>query len=233
MLDSRVVIVTGAGRGIGRATCRRFAAAGDQVVAAARTAVQLEETCEAVEREGGACMVVVCDLVRPDEVGGLIETAREALGRVDVLVNNAGVAVTRPIDEIDADSFARMQAVNVDAVFHACHAVWPIMREQGGGVIINVSSIAAYDPFPGFGTYGASKAWVNAFTRGLAEEGRPLNIRAFAVAPGAVDTEMMRAAIPDFPADKALDPSAVAEMIFMLAEPGCGPATGQVITVKK
>lgn len=228
-----VVIVTGGGRGIGRATCARFAAAGAQVVAAARTAEQLRRTQSQIEASGGRCATVVTNLACPDDVEALIGETAKRFGRIDVLVNNAGVAVNETVEHMDAESFAGMHAVNVAGVFLACKTVWPIMKTQGGGVIVNVSSVSSFDPFPGFATYGATKAWVNAFTRGLAEEGRADRIRAFAVAPGAVETQMLRSRFPDFPAEKTLDPADVAEMIFTLTQPSCTYATGQVVVVKK
>jgi NAD(P)-dependent dehydrogenase (short-subunit alcohol dehydrogenase family) len=228
-----VVIVTGGGRGIGRATCARFAAAGAQVVAAARTAEQLRQTQSQIEASGGRCATVVTDLACPDDIEAMVGQTVDRFRRVDVLVNNAGLAVNETVEQMDAESFTGMHAVNVAGVFHACKAVWPTMKAQGGGVIVNVSSASSFDPFPGYATYGASKAWVNAFTRGLAEEGRAHRIRVFAVAPAAVETQTLRSRFPDFPREKTLDPADVAEMIFTLAQPACTYATGLVVTVKK
>ena len=232
-MKDKVVVVTGAGRGIGRAVCERFARSGATVVAAARSAGALEETRAAVESIGGRCHVHPTDVCAPDELDGLFEEVAGRLGRVDVLVNNAGVAPLAMLDDLDLTLFRSLMAVNVEAVYHACRCVWPTMRKQGGGVIVNISSIASFDPFPGFAAYGASKAWVNAWSKSLAEEGRALGIRVFAVAPGAVETRMLRDVFPNFPKDQALDASEVANVVFQLSQSDCRYATGAVVVVKK
>jgi 3-oxoacyl-[acyl-carrier protein] reductase len=107
------------------------------------------------------------------------------------------------------------------------------MKSQGGGVLVNVSSMASVDPFRGFSIYGASKAWVNLFTQAIAEEGRPLGIRAFAVAPGAVETQMLRANFPDIPRDRTLEPADVAAVILSLCDERMRHCSGQTIFVRK
>lgn len=228
-----VVLVTGGGRGIGRAACRRFAAAGAQVVAASRSIDQLNETRRLVESSGGRCAVHQADVCEPDQVSGLIESAVGRFGRVDVLINCAGVAWLGSIEELDARAFDLVLGVNVRAVYHACRAVWPIMKSNGGGVIVNLSSVASVDPFPGLGAYGAAKAWVNTWTKALADEGRACGIRVFAVAPGAVETVMLRDAFPDFPAEQTLQPEDVAAIVYTLAQPECQYVTGQTVFVRK
>jgi len=232
-MSKPVVVVTGGGRGIGRAVAERFGRTGAQVVAAARTASELEETQRAVEVTGGQCHIEVIDVCVPEAIETLVESAVSKFKRIDVWINNAGVAPLNTIQELDPSQFQAIFTVNIDAVYRGCRAVWPVMRGQGGGVIISTSSLSAFDPLPGFAAYGASKAWVNAWTKALAEEGRPLNIRVNAVAPGAVETRMLRGAFPDFPAEQTLDPSAVADVIFTLAQPACQYVTGQTIIVRK
>ena len=232
MADS-VVIVTGGGRGIGRAIAQRFAAAGACVVAAARSADELHETKSLIERAGGWCDTHVTDVCVADEIAALIEATAKRHGRIDVLVNNAGVAPDATIEKLDPALFETINSVNIDAVYHACRSVWPVMKSQGGGIIVNVSSVASIDAFPGLAAYGASKAWVNAWTKALAEEGRPVNIRVFAVAPGAVETRMLRDLLPDYPKGETLDPADVAGMVFTLAQPECRYATGQTVFIKR
>ncbi|MCZ6771808.1 MAG: SDR family NAD(P)-dependent oxidoreductase [Proteobacteria bacterium] len=232
-MAERVVIVTGGGRGIGRAICQRFAADGAQVVAASRSTPDLEETKELIEAAGGRCSIHATDVCCEDDINGLIETTLGRHGRVDVMVNNAGVAPLANIEELDASLFDTIMSVNVRAVFLGCRAVWPVMKKHGGGVIISTSSCASVDPFPGFTAYGASKSWVNAWTKALAEEGRSVAIRVFAVAPGAVETRMLRDAFPEFPSDQTLQPSDVADVVFTVADPTCRHSSGQTFFVKK
>lgn len=231
--QDRVVVVTGGGRGIGRAMCVRFANSGALVVAASRDVAALEETKSRIEQAGGRCDIHSLDVSDEAAVKGLMEMTASSHGRIDVLCNNAGVAPLGTIADLEPSRFDQLLAVNIRGVYLGCRAVWPIMRASGGGVIINTSSVASVDPFPGFAAYGASKAWVNAWTHGLAEEGKAFGIRVFAVAPGAVETRMLRDAVPDFPAEQALDPAAVADMAYVLAQPECAYASGQTIFLRR
>jgi len=258
MTQNQVVVVTGGGRGIGRAICQHFALDGAQVVAAARSMEELEETrrfCEATDgaistatvreraltpgsspvgRGGtGRCHVQVTDVSVPQEIEALIDSTVDRFKRVDVLVNCAGVAPTAIIEDLEPELFRTILAVNVDATYYGCRKVWGVMKNQGGGVIVNISSIASVDAFPGFAAYGASKAWVNAWTKALAEEGRAHKIRVFAVAPGAVETKMLRDAFPTFPDADTLRPSDVADVVHALTEPACRYATGATVFVRR
>ncbi len=227
-----MIIVTGGGRGIGRATCRRFAVAGDQVVAVARTTAEIEETRDRIRADGGLCTAITVDLGRSEEIERLIGSVQREFGRIDVLVNNAGAVTKGTAATMAPVAFEAMVAVNISAVFHTSRCVWPIMEAQGGGTIVNLSSLSAFDPFPGLGTYGATKAWVNTFTLGLAGEGRKAGIRVFAVAPGSAETRMLRSVFPDLPAHRVLQPEQLADTIFAVAQPEFAYATGQVIAVR-
>ncbi len=232
-MDNKVVMVTGGGRGIGRALCRQFGKKGARVIALARSEDQLGETKQLVEADGGKLVALARDVTNVEALGDAITETSKRFGRLDVLVNNAGLASCAPAADLDVDDFERMLRLNIAAVFYACRFVWPIMKGQGGGTIVNISSMAADDPFPGLGTYGASKAWVNLFTKGLAAEGKEANITAFAVGPGAVETAMLRDAFPDFPANDTLAPEQVAEFIDALTQPAMASASGQTFYVKR
>lgn len=232
-MSGTVVVVTGAGRGIGRAVCERFARDGAVVVAAARTASELEETRRLVSSAGGQCLCVPTDVANEDEVDALIRTSVDRLGRVDVLVNCAGMAPVAPMESLDSRLFHAVMAVNVTAVYLATRAVWPIMSRWNSGVIVNISSVASIDPFPGFAAYGAAKTWVNAWTKATADEGRALGIRVFAIAPGAVETRMLRDSFPNFPAEQCLQPRDVAEMVRLVTDPACQYSSGQTILVRR
>lgn len=232
-MNEKVAIVTGGGRGIGRAICLALAADGYEVVAASRTLQELKETQRLVESAGGTCATRQTELGDADDIAELIETAKERSGHIDVLVNCAGVAPVASLEELTPALFEQILAINVTAVYHTCRAVWPGMVQRRAGVIVNVSSMASVDPFPGLTAYGAAKAWINAWTKGLAEEGRTCGVSVFAVAPGAVETKMLRDAFPDFPENQAMAPADVAEVVRMLLTPGCRYATGQTVFLKK
>lgn len=233
MTHDRIVVVTGGGRGIGRAIGQRFAADGAQVVAASRTLPELEETRRIIDGAGGRCHIQPTDVCDPGEVDSLVKTTVERFGRIDVLVNCAGIAPQATMEELEPALFSTIMAVNVNAVYYACHGVWPVMKKQKSGVIVNISSVASVDPFAGFAAYGAAKAWVNAWTKALADEGRRLGIRVFGVAPGAVETRMLRDGFPTFPVDQTLQPADVADVVYALTQPGCRYATGQTVFVRR
>ncbi len=232
-MSRRVCIVTGASRGIGRATAAAFAREGCDLVLAARSREALEQTAAQVREAGADCAILAADVATRTGCEQLVQAALDRFGRLDVLVNNAGVAPMAPIETFTDEDFDAAVRVNVAAVFYTTRAAWPALLRQGGGVIVNVSSVASVDPFTGFAVYGGCKAWVNTFTRAVAEEGRAHNVRVFAVAPGAVDTQMLRQHFPDFPAAQCLRPEDVAATIVAVARDDFAHATGQTIFVRK
>jgi len=230
--SGRTVVVTGAGRGIGRAASLRFARRGDRVVLAARSADQLAETARAIGDES-RCLTVAADVSVEADTARIMSEAVRRFGRIDVLVNNAGMAPLAPIERMDTATFDRMIAVNVRGLFLCCRAAWPHLRAAGGGVIVNISSRAASDPFPGFAAYGGSKAFVETFTRALGAEGAAEGIRVFGVAPGAVATRMLLDLFPDFPRDKSLDPDEVSGLIEGLCDERFHACSGQTLGIAR
>ena len=230
-LQSKSCIITGAGRGIGRAIAVRLAGAGANVLAVARTARELSETVKLCAA-GGRCVAHTADVSRADEVAGMVARCADEFGGLDALINNAGVAPLSSIEALSDAAFAELMAVNVHSVFFACRAAWPWLK-RSRGTIVNISSMAAADPFLGFAAYGATKAWVNTFTRGLADEGRAVGVKVFALGPGAVETQLLRGRFPDFPAEKALRPDDVAGMVEWLLDERCQYAAGQTIYVRR
>jgi len=228
-----VSIVTGAGRGIGLATALRLARRRGSIALVARNAGELATAAGQVEAAGGKALTLVEDVAEPAAAGRIVAATVAKFGRLDLLVNNAGVATISSIEQLSDADFERLSAVNMSAVFRLTRAAWPVLRGQGGGVIVNISSVASVDPFPGLGVYGASKAWVSLFTKAAAEEGRACGIRVFAVAPGAVETKMLRDGFPDIPRDAALAPDQVASVIESLASDELAAATGQTVFVRK
>jgi len=191
-LDDKVALVTGASSGIGAAVARALARAGAAVVLAARRSERLEELADEITADGGNAMVQVTDVTRRNEVEALAQRARDAHGRIDVLVNNAGVMPLSPLASGRVEDWDRMVDVNIKGVLYGLAAVLPTMLEQGGGHIVNVGSLAGRRPFPGGTVYSATKFAVRALTAGIqlelsAEHG----IRVTDVQPGVVATELM------------------------------------------
>ena len=232
-MTPKTAIITGASRGIGLATALRLARRGYNIVAIARDRETLLQAAEHVRHVGGNCETLSADVARPADAPRIVQAAHERFGRVDLLVNNAGTALLRGVEDMTDEELALMLATNVAGVFRLCRAVWPRMKSAGGGTIVNVSSRASVDPFPGFAVYGACKAWVNLFTQALADEGRPLGIRVFAVAPGAVDTDLLRGLFPDLAAGDVLEPDEVAAVIEALAADPMRTCSGQTVFCRK
>jgi len=212
-----VAIITGAGSGVGRDLAILMADAGYHCVLAARTQDTLESTAWLCSEEVPGCetLIVPTDVADPAQVNALIEATLAKFGRIDALANVAGYAPLQPIQRIDDDTLRRCTAVNFDAVVYTTRAVWPTFKSQKSGAICNVSSMGAFDPFTGFNIYGAAKAAVNIFTKATADEGKRLNVNAYAIAPGAIETPMLRENFSEkaIPAHNTLDPSVVAGAI--------------------
>ncbi len=197
-LKGKVAIITGASRGIGKGIATVYAREGASVVVVARTEQAggrlpgtIYETAEKIQAEGGTALAVRCDVTNAADVDAMVKTAMEKFGRIDVLVNNAGGSFTYgKVLEYPEDRFEKVMALNVRGVFLTCKAVLPVMMKQGSGVIINITSGASLQfSIPGDTVYGMSKAAVDRFTIGLANEVRKLGISVVGVQPGMVRTE--------------------------------------------
>lgn len=190
-LNGKVAIVTGGGRGIGRAIARRFAAEGAAVVIAARTVAQLESTAREIESAGGRAAWIASDVSREKDAEKIVQTAREKFGRVDILVNNAGIyGPVKPIEEITAEEWDTVMAANLRGAFLMTRAALPTMYGRGGA-ILNISSVAARAAIPWGAAYAATKAGLLGLTRTTAAEGAQRGVRANAVLPGPVpETDM-------------------------------------------
>jgi NAD(P)-dependent dehydrogenase (short-subunit alcohol dehydrogenase family) len=216
-IRDHVAIITGAGRGVGKATARRFAREGARVVLFSRTPGPLDETAAGIAHEGGQVLSMVGDVSREEDVRALFRRAVDAYGRVDILVNCAGIVIVRPFVDMDAETWDRVIAVNLRGTFLCCLEAFRIMAAQQSGVIINLSSLSGVkgvEKFPGLSAYNVSKSGVAGLTEMLAVEGRPYHIRVCAVSPGAVDTEMLRQAAPHLKA--GMTPDDLAEILLFL-----------------
>jgi len=217
-ISDQVAIITGAGRGVGKATARRFAREGARVVLFSRTPGPLNETAAGIAREGGQVLSMAGDVSREEDVRTLFQQAMETYSRVDILVNCAGIVIVRPFVDMDAETWDQVIAVNLRGTFLCCREAFRIMAAQQSGVIINLSSLSGVkgvEKFPGLSAYNVSKSGVAGLTEILAVEGKPYHIRVCAVSPGAVDTELLRQAAPHLKAGMTADD--LAEILLFLA----------------
>jgi NAD(P)-dependent dehydrogenase (short-subunit alcohol dehydrogenase family) len=217
-IQGRIAIITGAGRGIGRATALRFAREGARVVLFSRSPAHLDEIAAEIARAGFPVLTIAGDVSSEEDVHALFQQAMQAYGRVDILVNCAGIVASQPFLEMDASTWDRVIAVNLRGTFLCCHEAFRIMAAQHSGVIVNLSSLSGIkgvEKFPGLSAYNVSKAGVAGLTEILAVEGKPYNIRVCAVSPGAVNTEMLRQAAPHLKA--GMTPDDMAEILLFLA----------------
>jgi len=190
-LDNTTAIVTGAGRGIGEAIALAFAREGADLVLAARTESELHSVAEQVQQAGRQARVVTADVSIEADAARIAQTALDAYGRIDVLVNAAGVyGPIGPLWEVDVEAWTQAIRINLGGTLHCCRAVLPHMIERRRGTIVNYSGGGAASPLPRFSAYGVSKAAVVRLTETLAEEVKDLGIRVNAIAPGAVDTRL-------------------------------------------
>lgn len=215
--EQPVAIITGAGSGVGRALALGLCGRGYRCVLAGRTAAALDATAGLLRQASPGCetLAVPTDITDPAAAQALIDAAVQALGRVDALCNVAGAAPLQPIPAITDDGLRACLAVNFESVVYLTRACWPVFEKQKHGVVVSVSSMASVDPFTGFNIYGAAKAAVNLFTKATADEGAPIGVRAYSVAPGAIETGMLRSVFGEdvLPRDKTLSPEQVATVI--------------------
>jgi len=189
-IAGKVVVITGASSGIGEATAKLLAAEGASVSLGARRKDRLERLAGEIRKAGGKAHVAVTDVVRRADVEALVRRAREAFGRVDVLVNNAGLMPLSPFERLKVDDWDRMIDVNVKGVLYGIAAALPIMKEQRSGHILNVSSVAGHKVRPGNSVYAATKHAVRVISEGLRLEVKPYNMRTTVISPGALATEL-------------------------------------------
>jgi clavulanate-9-aldehyde reductase len=189
-LSNQVIAVTGASSGIGEATALSCARAGAAVALAARRADRIEELAARIVGEGGRAVAIQTDVGDEAQARAFVERAHSELGRLDVLVNNAGVMLLGPIETAPTEEWRRMIHANVFGVLYCTHAALPLMREQGSGHVVNVSSVAGRIARAGSGVYNLTKFGVGAFSESLRQEGVAIGVRVTTVEPGAVATEL-------------------------------------------
>ena len=206
----------------------RFSAEGYRVAICGRDIDRLEaarrEILATATSASGECWTSVVDLNDVEQARKFGQQALEHFGQVDVLVNNAATAPLGALEEISADTFETAINTNIRSVFYLTQLIWGQLKRravadhdtgtEGRGVVVNISSMAAVDPFPGFSLYGACKSWLELLTLALAAEGDELGLRICAVRPGAVETPLLRGLFPDYPADQCVSPERIAETVW-------------------
>ncbi|MFD8888755.1 SDR family oxidoreductase [Streptomyces erythrochromogenes] len=187
--EPKVVAITGASSGIGEATARRLAADGHRLLLGARRAERLEALCEEIGAAGGTAAFRRLDVTDAGDVRGFVAAAGERYGRVDVVVNNAGVMPLSPLDALEVEEWDRMIDVNVRGVLYGIAAALPVMRAQGAGHIVNIASVGAYEVSPTAAVYCATKFAVQAISEGLRQESGG-GVRVTLVSPGVTESEL-------------------------------------------
>lgn len=238
-LAGRVAIVTGASRGLGRAIALALARAGADIACAARSRDDIEESARLIAQLGRQAIAVPTDVARYPDVESLVARTVAELGRLDVLVNNSGIASVVPLAELDPDEWRRVLDVNLTGVFHGCRAAAGHLIGQRAGKVINVASVIAAVGLPGYAAYAASKGGVVALTRTLAVEWARHGVQVNAIAPGWFVTDMNEHAfadprlrerlLRDVPARRTGRLDEIGPLAVYLASPASDFMTGQTL----
>jgi NADP-dependent 3-hydroxy acid dehydrogenase YdfG len=189
-IEGKIVVITGASSGLGEATARLLSAQGASVALGARRLDRIQTLANELKGRGGKAIAVATDVTECDQVKGLVDAAVKAFGRIDVMINNAGLMPLSPFERLKIDDWDMMIDVNIKGVLYGIAAALPYMKQQRAGHVINVSSVAGHKVRPGNAVYAATKHAVLALSEGLRMEVKPYNIRTTVISPGAVATEL-------------------------------------------
>jgi 3-oxoacyl-[acyl-carrier protein] reductase len=219
-LEGKAAIVTGGTRGIGRAIVERLLEEGVRVAFCGTK----QETVDAATAEldpNGDVLGMVADVSKLDQVRRLVAAAKDRFGGVDILINNAGLGVFRPVADLEPEDFERMIALNLSGVYYCCHEVLPIYQQRGGGDIINISSLAGKNPFAGGAGYNASKFGLNGFSEAMMLDHRTQGVRVSSIMPGSVATDFGSAAaktetVSSSESSWKIDPEDIADVVVSL-----------------
>ena len=222
-LKDKVALIAGAGRGIGKAVALHYAREGAKLAICARTAAEIEETAKEIKAAGAECLAVPCDISLEEPVSKLVEDVQRRFGRIDVLINNAGV-MTRPVPlaELEVRKWDYTMAVNLRGPFLVSKAVLPIMMQQKSGSIINLSSSIGRGVYANFTAYAVSKWGLEGFTQTLAAEVRSYNVRVNSVDPGYVATKLT--------GYRGSPPESVTDVFVFLGSDESKNATGRMLS---
>jgi NADP-dependent 3-hydroxy acid dehydrogenase YdfG len=227
-IKGKVVVITGASSGLGEATARLLSAEGATVVLGARRLDRLQKLADELTAKGGQVLVLATDVTQRDQVERLVDTAVQKFGRIDVMLNNAGLMPHSPIERLKVDDWVQMVDVNIKGVLYGIAAALKHMKQQKFGQIINVSSVAGHKVTPNGAVYCATKHAVRALSEGLRQEIKPYNVRTTIISPGAVATELpnsiteadVSAGVHKFYADFAIPADSFARaVVFAMSQP--------------
>ena len=224
----KVAIITGAGSGVGRALSTMLSNSGWHLGLAGRRREPLDETARLCPAE---TEVIPTDISVPAEASSLVARVKERFGRIDALINNAGCVIAKPIGETDPSSLEKVFAINALGPGYLISAAWNHFVTQGKGCVVNLSTMGSKDPFPGLLAYAAAKTATESFVRSIVNEGAEHGIRAFAVAPGAIDTAMLRDVLDESVIEgiETLSPEEVAKVVVACIEGDRDADVGQTI----
>ena len=246
-LEGRIALITGGSRGIGEATAVGFAKAGADVIVTSRNLEELDRVAGLVRHEGRKALAVATHVGRLPQIRELVEKAVDEFGRIDILVNNAGTSLAAPMIDLEEKVWDTVMNLNLKGIIFLSQAAARVMKENGGGKIINVASINGYKPTSPTVTYAVSKAAVIMATRGLALEWAQYGIRVNAIAPGPIETRLLNASwaflseedkagarkmlAEQVPLGRIGEPKEIADTMIFLASDASSYITGQTFTV--
>jgi len=240
-LSGKVAIVTGGGKGIGKAIAMGLAGAGAKVMIAARTESEIEAAAQEIKARGGEAAWRVTDVSVSEQVEGLVTATMEGFGRIDILINNAARSFLRPLMELREDGFDKIFDTNVKGTFLLSRAAARVMKEHGGGRIVNITTVGAVRGGVMMGVYHASKAAVKMLTMCMAAEWAPYNISVNAVGPGLTRThfsqpiwsnpEVERQIVMRIPKGRLAEPDDIVGAVLFLCSDSAGFITGQSLYV--
>jgi len=228
-LEGKIAVVTGSSSGIGKAIALRFGEEGATVVVAARRVDLCHQTVAQIKQAGGSAYAQQTDISQEEQVNALMQETIARYGRIDILVNNAGLVGGGRVADTSTKMFDEVVGTNLRGTFFCCRAGFQQMKRQGGGLIINISSVTGVQAWAGTGTYSATKHGVMALTKSLADEGRAFHIKVSAICPGGVADELVDATQEEILDSEKISPYDVAETAVFLATMGYHTVVHQVV----
>lgn len=228
-LLGKVAIVTGGGRGIGRATALALAAEGAVAVVAARTQKEIDSVADEIMKAGGKSLAVKTDVRSSDSVRQLVKRTVRKFGRIDILINNAGIALLKQLWKTDEKEFDDIIDTNLKGTYHGCREVVPVMLKQKSGTIVNISSGLGRVGYPGMAPYCASKFGVIGLTEALAMETKGTGLKVYSILPGGTDTKLYRETFHGEDYSRLLRPGYIAEKVRWLCLPETKVKSGSAI----